>query len=76
MPEPNENLFNEWRAADRKAHDVEQALTRASLAALEGRGEPPSVRERERAHRLRHTADDLFQLAMAEMKARAEANRW
>jgi hypothetical protein len=76
MSEPNENLFNKWRAADRKAHDLEQALTRASLRALEGRGEPPSAQERAQAHKLRHTADDLFQLAMEEMKARASANRW
>ena len=76
MSEPNENLFNEWRAADRKAHAMEQELTRASLRALEGRGEPPSAQERALAHKLRHTADELFQLAMQEMKARTGANRW
>lgn len=76
MSESNENLFNEWRAADRKAHAMEQELTRASLEALEGRGEPPSAQERAQAHKLRRTADDLFQLAMEEMKAKAGANRW
>jgi hypothetical protein len=76
MSDPNENLFNEWRVADRQAHAMEQALTRASLEALEGRGEPPSAQERAQAHKLRRAADDLFQLAMEEMRARASANRW
>lgn len=76
MSEANANLFNEWRAADRKAHALEQALTRASLLALEGRGEPPSARDRAQAQKLRHIAHDLFQLAMAEVKARATANHW
>jgi len=66
-----ENLFQEWRTADRAAHALEQAITRASLDALSGDGEPPEEELRERARKLRHTADDLFHLAMEEMNARA-----
>ena len=66
-----ENLFQEWRTADRAAHALEQAITRASLDALSGNGEPPDDELRDRARNLRHTADDLFHLAMEEMKARA-----
>lgn len=75
MPDSNLGLFKEWRTADRQAHALEQALSKASLAALEGHGEPPASQERERAQDLRHTADDLFQLAMHELEARAAANR-
>jgi hypothetical protein len=69
------DLFQEWRTADRAAHALEQALTRASMAALERHGEAPSESERDTARKMRATADDLFQLAMAEMKSRADAAR-
>lgn len=64
-------LFNEWRTADREAHKLERALTAASLAALEGRGEIPSEQQRRSARKLRETADDLFRLAMDEFATRA-----
>ena len=47
---------------------MEQTITRASLAALAGAGGAPSEDEREKAHKLRQTANDLFHLAMAQMK--------
>ena len=72
---PNNDLFQEWRTADRQAHAVEQALTRASLAALEGNAPAPTAEERAKAHRLRQTANDLFHLAMAEMKDKTVAHR-
>lgn len=75
MSDTNLGLFKEWRVADRQAHALEQALSRASLAALQGHGEPPAREERERAQTLRHTADDLFQLAMRELEAGAAAAR-
>ncbi len=67
------DLFQEWRAADRAAHALEQDVVRASMRALDGLDSPPPQEAHDRAHRLRETADDLFKLAMAEMKSRADA---
>lgn len=64
-------LFGEWRVADRLAHRMEQALSRAALRALQGDGAPPTEEQRQQAHHLRGQADDLFRLAMNEMAARA-----
>jgi hypothetical protein len=72
---PNNDLFQEWRTADRQAHAMEQALTRASLDALNGAGPAPSESERDQAHALRKNANDLFHLAMAQMKDKATANK-
>jgi len=47
---------------------MEKALTRASLDALNGAGPAPTDAERDKAHELRRTANDLFHLAMAQMK--------
>lgn len=66
-----ELLFSEWRVADRQARLLEQALALTSLAALDGKSEPPSQREIDAARRLRETANDLFDVAMAEMAGRA-----
>ena len=60
-----------WR--DRNAHAAEQEVVRASLRALEGAGAMPSQKDRDEAHKLRQTANDLFTLAMDEMKKRARA---
>ena len=64
------SVFHEWRAADRQAQSQEQAITKASLRALEGKGEAPSDDEREKARTLRQRADALFQRAMREFKLR------
>jgi hypothetical protein len=65
---PSNDLFQEWRTADRQAHAMEQSLTRASLAALGGTGPAPTEAERDAAHKLRKTANELFHLAMAQMR--------
>ncbi len=67
---PDDSVFHEWRAADREAHSQERAMTKASLRALEGKGEAPSDDEREKARTLRQSADALFQRAMHEFKLR------
>jgi hypothetical protein len=67
---PDDSVFHEWRAADRQAHAQERAMTKASLSALEGKGEAPSDDEREKARTLRQRADALFQRAMREFKQR------
>ena len=53
MPDRKLNLFKEWRTADRDAHGIEQAVTKASLAALDGRGQPPAESEIATARKLR-----------------------
>lgn len=70
-----QGLFQEWRVADRNARAIDHALTRTSLNAVEGKAQPPSAEERARAKKLRETADDLFQLAMADMTLRAKNRR-
>ena len=50
------------------------ANARAALDALAGFGSPPSTAQRFKAVALRAVADDLFQIAMGLMKARAESN--
>jgi hypothetical protein len=72
---PNNDLFQEWRTADRQAHAMEQALTRASLDALNGTGAAPTEAERDQAHELRKTANDLFHLAMEQMKEKSLAHK-
>lgn len=67
-------LLDAWRTADREAHALERELTRAWLRALEGRGPVPPDEHRRAARKLRETADDLFQLAMAEFARRARGD--
>ena len=75
MSNVTKNVFNEWRIADGQAHELEQRLSNASLKALQGEGEAPAPQERDRARKLRQTADDLFHRAMAEMTKRAANTR-
>jgi hypothetical protein len=74
MSGPSE-LFQEWRSADRAAHAVEQEVVRASMRALDGLGPAPLQEAHDRAHKLRQTANDLFALAMEEMRLRARSAR-
>lgn len=67
MPSSSTDLFQEWRVANRIANTAERATLNASIRALEGKGEPPSQAEVQRVRRLRATADDLFQQAMAQL---------
>ena len=50
---------------------MEMAIAKAALASLNGAGKAPSVAQRLKAVALRSVADDLFQVAMALMEARA-----
>jgi hypothetical protein len=68
------DFFREWRLADRVAHELEKLITQQSLAALQG-ASGPSDADKNRARRLREAANDLFHLAMEEMRAAAERNR-
>lgn len=70
-----ELLFSEWRTADRQARLLEQAIALAWLAALDGKGEAPSPEQVATVHRLREVANDLFNVAMAEMANRADSLR-
>lgn len=69
-----DNLFAEWRVADRAASAMEASNSRAALAALTGIGLDPSTGQRLRAVAMRAVADDLFQIAMGLMNSRAESN--
>ena len=73
---PANDLFQEWRTADRAAHAAERAIVRAHLDTLEGHGSTPSRAEQDTAHRLRGEANDLFKVAMDQMDARREALRY
>lgn len=53
--------------ANRIATTAERTMLDASIRALDGKGEPPTPSEAQRVKRLRAAADDLFQLAMAQM---------
>lgn len=65
-------VFTVWREADAQARAVEGAVLGASLLALDGRGEPPSVAQQQRAKQLRSIADALLQSALYEMTAQPE----
>ena len=75
MADPNRNLIGEWRVADRVARELEQAIARASLDALEGRGPAPTPEDHESVRQHRAVADDLFQIAMAATKERVDELR-
>ena len=62
-------VFAVWREADAQARAVEDAVLGASLLALDGRGQPPSSAQQQRARELRRIADALLQSALLEMTA-------
>jgi hypothetical protein len=66
-------IFREWRAATRAAHLKEQALARGFLDALADNGAWPTLEARADAKKLRELADDLFQVAMAQIEEHADA---
>jgi hypothetical protein len=74
MSNPSD-LFQEWRAADRAAHVLEQDVVRRSMRAIDGVEPAPLQEAHDRAHKLREIANDLFHLAMEEMKRHAAANK-
>lgn len=65
-----DSVFHEWRAASGEARAQERALTKASMLALDGQGDAPPEKEREKARTLRERADALFKSAMQEFKLR------
>lgn len=65
------DLFREWRTADKVAHELEKRLLQQAMASIDGTGEPPPLEDKEKARRLREIANDLFLIAMAEMKRQA-----
>ncbi len=68
---PPSQLFQEWRAASRALHAMELEFTRACLEAKPG--SPPEAwhEGRQNLRELRERADELFELAMADMSRRA-----
>ncbi len=68
-------VFREWQAASRKAHLLEQAVSRSCLSALEGDGDWPTSELRTAARSSRGLADDLFRTAMAQIEDHARANK-
>lgn len=61
-------LFDRWRELDWEARGVEQDVLRASLAALDGNGAPPTIEARERARKLRVAADALLNTVLASLR--------
>ena len=71
-PAPGKDLvFREWQVANRQAHGKEQALAQACLRAIKDACEWPTEAMRDEVKRLRYLADDLFQVAMAQIDQRA-----
>lgn len=69
----NHDLFQEWRAADRAASAAEKAVLLDSLRSPDAMGTSPAVYHLEKARRRRAIADDLFEIAMAQMAVRSNA---
>ena len=70
------DVFQQWRNANQQAKVAEDTMFQRSLRALEGAGEPPSQDDAEAVKHLRHEADQLFAVAMAQIgKAIAEIQR-
>jgi hypothetical protein len=67
-------LLSQWRTADGAARAAESQVLTASLQALAGQGQPPSRTERACATRLRETANELLQSAMAQLDANVAAS--
>lgn len=70
-----ELLFSEWEIADRQVRLLEHAIAMACVAALDGSAEAPSAEQIAAVRRMRAVANDLFHVAVAEMKERAESLR-
>lgn len=68
-------LFREWQEANRKAHRMEQELAKASLLALEGKGDWPSAASRDEVRKIRELANDLFRESMHQIEVRAALNK-
>jgi hypothetical protein len=67
------DLLQEWRAADRAATAAEKAVLADSLRSPDAMGTSPAICHLEKAKRRRAIANDLFEVAMEQMAARAGA---
>jgi len=65
------DLLQEWRAADRAATAAEKAVLADSLRSPDAMGASPAIYHLEKARRRRAMANDLFDVAMEQMAARA-----
>ena len=70
-----DELFTQWREAERIAHDFEQRVAWASVHAVEGHGAAPAADDYEMAHALRQEARKLFRLTMDRVEVKADAAR-
>jgi hypothetical protein len=61
------DIFKEWRAADQAARAAEQAMFAEAMLALDGLCHPPSPIHAQQVKTLRQSANELFELAMAQM---------
>lgn len=64
-------FVDEWRQANKNAIEAEQHVTRAFLGAISGTAALPTDEAIAEAKNLRSLADDLFQVAMTELKSQA-----
>ena len=69
------DIFQEWRVADRVAQEAERRAMREAMDGYDEAGREPTSQTRDDAHRLRSIANDLFAVAMAELKRRSEQLR-
>ena len=60
--------FQRWRIASREAAVAADALFEKLVLAVEAGGEPPSKGEADEVSRLRHVADEEFDLAMLALR--------
>ena len=61
--------WSEWREAEDLAHAAERTAFAEAMQFLEGRGPAPAQEQWEQCRRLRKTADDCFQLVIADWNA-------
>ena len=69
---PPSEIFQEWREADRAALMMELEFTRACLRAKPGDPPEPWQEGHQKLRELRMRANELFILAMADMRRRAD----
>lgn len=68
------HLLQQWRTADGTARAAESRVLLASLQALGGEGQPPSLTERACATSLRQVANGLLHQAMAQLDSNVAAS--
>jgi hypothetical protein len=65
-------LFDQWREADAAARAAEKEVLTASLDALDGKRQPPSTQDRDRAKKLRAAADGMLHVALSSLRTAAK----